>query len=196
MPRDLIIATGNQGKFREIAGELSGFFDRFHSLTDLPEKIIVDEDAGNYAGNAWKKARKIGSRFNIPTLADDSGLEVAALEGRPGIYSSRYGASDEERIERLLCELEGLPLNRRSAVFRAYLVFFMPDPGRGYIFYGSLHGYIGLERRGRGGFGFDPVFCPVDTNVCLAELSLEEKNRISHRGKALRSFRQFLEELH
>jgi XTP/dITP diphosphohydrolase len=190
--REIIIATANEGKFREIRKDLSGLFDKFYSLADLPEQISVEEDAGSYAGNAWKKARKISTAFDIGTLADDSGLEVEALGGRPGIYSSRYGATDAERIERLLREMKDVPWEKRKAAFRAYLVFFMPDSERGYIFYGSLEGYIAREMSGGGGFGFDPVFYLPGRNLCLAELSLDEKNSISHRGKALKTFRGFM----
>ncbi len=193
--KEIIIATANQGKFREIREELSGIFDRFYSLADLPEKVTVEEDAGTYAGNAWKKARMIGSRFDLPTLADDSGLEVEALGGRPGVYSSRYGKTDEERIERLLEEMHGIDWERRKASFRAYLVYYMTGLGRGYIFYGGLRGYIAEERRGMGGFGFDPVFYLSEKGRCLAELTMEEKNAVSHRGKALRAFRSFMEGL-
>ncbi|HME46093.1 MAG TPA: RdgB/HAM1 family non-canonical purine NTP pyrophosphatase [Syntrophorhabdales bacterium] len=190
---DLIVATTNQGKFREIKEVLAGQFTSFYSLLDFKGGYTVDEDQPSYAENAWKKARKIGSRFGIDTLADDSGLEVDALGGRPGIYSSRYGTTDKERIDRLLAELEGIEKKNRGAIFKAYLAFYMPGEGRGYFFYGSLRGHIGFERRGQGGFGFDPVFCLPELGKYMAELTVEEKNRISHRGKALAAFSNFLQ---
>lgn len=190
--RRIIIATANQGKFREIRDYLAGFFDQFYSLADFDEIIDVVEDRGSYMGNAWKKARKIGNRFGMNTLADDSGLEVDALQGRPGIFSSRYGTSDEDRIERLLGELRGVPVEQRTARFKAYLAYYLPVGGQVSIFYGSLEGYIGLEKRGRKGFGFDPVFMVPHLGKSLAELSMEEKNAISHRGRALAQFREFL----
>jgi XTP/dITP diphosphohydrolase len=189
---DLIIATTNQGKFREIREVLAGQFACFYSLADLSEVYAVVEDQPSYAENAWKKARKIGNRFGIDTLADDSGLEVDALGGRPGIYSSRYGKTDEERIDKLLAELDGVEEQDRGAVFKAYLAFYMPAEGRGYFFYGSLRGRIGRERKGKGGFGFDPVFFIPELGRCMAELTVEEKNRVSHRGRALAGFSNFL----
>lgn len=190
--KSIIIATANRGKFREIQEELSGIFDVFYSLDDLNEKIEVEEDRPSYAGNAWKKARKIGDRFGISTLADDSGLEVEALGGRPGLYSARYGRNDDERIDRLLVELEGVPIEKRRAMFKAYLSFYTPGDEKTYFFYGCLKGHIGFERRGDKGFGFDPIFCLPDMNKSLAQIPLSEKNRISHRGRALAAFRRFM----
>jgi len=188
----IIIATANRGKFREIREDLSGIFDVFYSLQDLSDTVEVEEDRPSYAENAWKKARKIGDRFGINTLADDSGLEVEALGGRPGLYSARYGRNDEERIDRLLSELAGVPIEKRKAVFKAYLSFYTPGDEKTYFFYGCMKGYIDLKRRGEKGFGFDPVFCLPDSNKSLAQLPLEEKNRISHRGRALAAFKRFM----
>ena len=188
----IIVATANKGKFKEIRECLAGTFDTFFSLADFDEKIEVVEDQPTYYGNAWKKARKVGDRFGIATLADDSGLEVEALKGRPGIGSARYGASDRERVDRLLAELAGVSREGRSALFRAYLVYYLPDVGQAFMFYGGLKGYIGFERRGEGGFGYDPVFMLPDSGKALSELSLEEKNSISHRGQALARFKKFL----
>ena len=124
--RSILIATANPGKFNEIEGCLKGRFDRFLSLADFEERIEVIEDRATYLGNASKKARKVGNRLGINTLADDSGLEVDALDGRPGIHSARYAPSDEEKIERLLTELTGVPLERRTATFKAYLAYYLP----------------------------------------------------------------------
>ena len=189
---DLVVATTNQGKFKEIKELLAGQFTSFHSLLDFKEGCAVVEDQPSYAENAWKKARKIGDRFGIDPLADDSGLEVDALRGRPGIYSARYGETDAERIDKLLAELSGVEDQNRGAVFKAYLAFYMPAEGRGYFFYGSIRGHIGYERKGKGGFGFDPVFCIPELDKCMAELTIDEKNRISHRGRALTAFSYFL----
>jgi len=190
--RSLIVATGNAGKFGEIKSSLSGTFDDFFSLGDFDEKIDVVEDMATYQENALKKARKIGNRFAMDTLADDSGLEVEALGGKPGVFSARFGASDDERIERLLRELRGVPMEERRAVFKAYLVFYEPAGGLAFIFYGSLRGYIGSERRGGEGFGFDPIFMLPDSGRSLAEMTRDEKNRISHRGRALEAFKRFI----
>ena len=190
--RSLIIATGNKGKFLEIGDFLAGDFDRFYSLSDFDEKVEVEEDSPLYTENVIKKARKIGDRFGMAALADDSGLEVDALGGRPGVYSARYGANDEERIDRLLSELKGVEEEQRGAVFKAYLAFYLPEREVSYVFYGALQGFITRERRGAHGFGYDPVFYVPEFKKTMAELTLEEKNRLSHRGKALLSFKHFL----
>jgi len=189
--RSVIIATENIGKFREIKALLENEFDEFYSLRDFDEQVSVDEDSELYAENAMKKARKIGDRFGIPTIADDSGLEVEALGGRPGVRSSRYGKNDEERIARLLGELKGIPWEQRGAVFKAYLAFYLPEKDRRYVFYGELRGTIGFEKHGQQGFGFDPVFYISELDKYLAEISMEEKNRLSHRGRAIQAFINF-----
>jgi XTP/dITP diphosphohydrolase len=189
--RSVIIATENIGKFREIKALLENEFDEFYSLRDFDEQVTVDEDSELYAENAMKKARKIGDRFGIPTIADDSGLEVEALGGRPGVRSSRYGKNDEERIARLLGELKGIPWEQRGAVFKAYLAFYLPEKDRRYVFYGELRGTIGFEKHGQQGFGFDPVFYISELDKYLAEISMEEKNRLSHRGRAIQAFINF-----
>ena len=190
--KDVIIATENKGKFEEIRSLLGTVFENFYSLKDFPDKVFVDEDSPLYVANALKKARKTGDKFGIATLADDSGLEVETLRGRPGVYSSRYGKNDGERIARLLAELEGVPWERRRAIFKAYLVFYMPEQERYYVFYGDLKGYIGFERHGESGFGFDPVFYAPELKKYLAELSMTEKNALSHRGKAALAMKSFL----
>jgi XTP/dITP diphosphohydrolase len=192
--KSIIIATENTGKFKEIKDLLANDFDVFYSLRDFEEKITVEEDSQLYIENAMKKARKVGDRLGIYTLADDSGLEVDHLGGRPGVYSSRYGKNDHDRIDRLLEELKGVPWEERGAAFKAYMVFYLPDQERGYVFYGHLKGIIGIERMGDGGFGFDPVFFVPPIGRYLAELTTGEKNRISHRGKAMHAFRTFLNE--
>lgn len=190
--RRLIIATHNKGKFYEMKRLLEDCWDDIYSLSDLDEHFKIAEDSPSYVENAMKKARKVGEQWGMFTLADDSGLEVESLGGRPGIYSSRYGNTDEERIERLLGELMGIREERRDAIFKAYLAFYMPEQERSYIFYGYLKGYISLEKKGTQGFGFDPVFYIPSLTRHLAELSTEEKNRISHRGKAVKAFKDFL----
>ncbi len=190
--KDVIIATENRGKLEEIKSLLNNVFENFYSLKDFPERVPVDEDSPHYVANALKKARKVGDRFDIATLADDSGLEVEALQKRPGVYSSRYGSNDDERLTRLLGELQGVRFEQRRAIFKSYVVLYMPERERCYVFYGDLKGYIGFERHGTSGFGFDPVFYVPDLKKYLAELSMEEKNALSHRGKALLALKSFL----
>jgi XTP/dITP diphosphohydrolase len=189
----VIIATENMGKLREIRDLLAHEFDAFHSLRDFEEKVSIEEDSPLYVENAIKKARKIGDRFCLPTIADDSGLEVEALGGRPGALSSRYGQNDGERIERLLNELDGVPWERRRAVFKAYIVLYLPEKEREHLFYGHLSGFIGFVKRGDKGFGYDPVFYVPELDRYLAELTVEEKNLLSHRGRALHALKTFLQ---
>lgn len=190
--RDVIIATENTGKYKEIVSLLGSTFERYYSLNDFSEKITVDEDQPHYVSNALKKARKAGDRFGMTTLSDDSGLEVQALDGRPGLYSSRYGKDDEDRVARLLHELKDVPPERRQAVFRSYVVLYIPRSDRCYVFYGELRGSIGFERHGTGGFGYDPVFFEPGHSKYLAELNVTDKNALSHRGRALQSMKRFL----
>jgi len=190
--KDVVIATTNRGKFEEIRRLIAAQFDTIHSLLDFDDTVVVDEDSPRYAENAMKKARKVGEHFGMPALADDSGLEVAALGGRPGIHSSRYGRDDRDRIGRLLGELEGVPWEERKATFKAYVVLYLPQKDRCYVFYGELKGYIGLEEHGSGGFGYDPVFYSPDLGKYLAELSTEEKNTLSHRGRAIAALKRFI----
>jgi XTP/dITP diphosphohydrolase len=188
----IVIATGNKGKFGEMSHYLADAGEGLLSLADLDDYVTVAEDRPTYLENAWKKARKIGNRFGMKTLADDSGLEVKALNGAPGIHSARYGATDADRVGRLLRELKGVPEKDRGAVFKAYLVYYLPDVEQTFIFYGSVKGYIGFEARGEKGFGFDPVFMLPDMGKSLAELNMDEKNSVSHRGQALAAFRSFI----
>lgn len=191
--RNLIIATTNKGKFTELKPLLAGHFEEIYSLLDFQETIDVVEDSPHYAGNAMKKARKIGEHFGMPALADDSGLEVAALNGRPGVESSRYGRNDDERIGRLLHELDGIPRDRRQAKFKAYVALYLPVKDRCYVFYGELKGFIGLEKHGSNGFGYDPVFYSPELGKYLAEIPTDEKNKISHRGRAMALLKKFIE---
>jgi XTP/dITP diphosphohydrolase len=190
--KDVVIATTNKGKFEEIRRLIATQFDSIRSLLDFDDTVTVDEDSPRYAENAMKKARKVGEHFGMPALADDSGLEVAALGGRPGIHSSRYGRNDEERIRRLLGELEHVPWEERKATFKAYVALYLPQKDRCYVFYGELKGYIGLEEHGSSGFGYDPVFYSPELGKYLAELSTEEKNTLSHRGRAIAALKRFI----
>ncbi len=190
--RSVIIATENIGKFREISTLLQNEFEVLFSLRDFKEKVPIEEDSEFYIENAMKKARKVGDRFNMYALADDSGLEVEALGGRPGVRSARYGKDDEDRILRLLSELKDVSWEKRGAAFKAYLAFYLPGRERCYIFYGELRGVIGFEKKGEGGFGFDPVFYVPEAGRYLAELTMEEKNMLSHRARAIKAFKGFL----
>ena len=162
---------------------LAGAGEGLLSLADLDGSVTVDEDRPTYLENAWKKARKVGNRFGMKTLADDSGLEVKALNGAPGIHSARVRRDRRGPGGTAPPGVKDVPEKDRGAVFRAYLVYYLPDVEQTFIFYGSVKGCIGFEARGEKGFGFDPVFMLPEMGKSLAELNMDEKNKISHRAK-------------
>ncbi len=154
----------------------------------------IEENGRSFIENALKKARFCARLFRKWTIADDSGLEVDILDGKPGIHSARYageGASDQENRQKLLRELEGVPMSKRGATFQCIIAMVSPE-GKEWIVEGSCRGRIGMKEIGRNGFGYDPLFVLPRYGKTMAELHLEEKNRISHRGKALRKLRKLL----
>lgn len=193
-----MVATKNRGKFREIEACLEGLGFKLLSLHDLPEELQLVEDEETFRANALKKAREVACRTGKLTVADDSGLEVEALGGLPGVRSARFageGASDEENNRKLLEMLRGVPLEQRRAAFRCVMAVVDPETGSERVVEGSCRGII-LERpRGRGGFGYDPLFFVPERGKTMAELPLEEKNLISHRGQALKALKGVLREL-
>ena len=167
---------------------------RILSLNDFSGVSQVEEDGRTFLENALKKARFYSRYFGRPTLADDSGLEVNFLRGEPGIYSARYageGASTPENNRKLLKEMQGVPLSKRGARFRCVLAVVSPE-GKEVVVEGSCRGRIGFKEVGKKGFGYDPLFVLPSYGKTMAELSIEEKNRISHRGKALRKLRKII----
>ncbi len=169
---------------RAVLGELG------IDLIERPEDVAdVDEDADSLEGNAFLKARALVEATGLPAVADDTGLFVAALDGRPGVFSARYAgenATYAENVAKLLSELEGLSEAQRGARFRTVVVVAYPDR-EPLVVDGVLEGFISAEPRGDQGFGYDPVFVPVGGDGrTLAEMSPDEKNVISHRGRALR----------
>jgi XTP/dITP diphosphohydrolase len=188
----VVVATRNKGKIREIRKALKGLGLRIYALSDFPDVPEIEEDGKSFTENALKKARFYSKYFGKLTIADDSGLEVEWLKGLPGIYSARYagkGASARENNQKLLNEMEGISLSKRGARFKCVMAMVSPD-GREAIAEGSCKGRIGFEEKGRRGFGYDPFFILPKYGKTMAELSLEEKNKISHRGKALRKLRR------
>jgi XTP/dITP diphosphohydrolase len=187
--RELVIATSNQGKLAEIRLALQGLDFKVLGADALPAGLpVVIEDGATLLENAQKKARSAAKASGYLSLADDTGLEVEALDGQPGVYSARYageGCSYDDNNRKLLQELAAKgPQVSRRAVFRTVLVLAEPK-GREDWVAGSVSGEISREFRGSGGFGYDPVFYLPDKRKTFAELSLEEKNRCSHRGQAL-----------
>lgn len=166
-----------------------------HSLKDFPDIPDIAEDGKSFFENALVKARTVSRLTGETVLADDSGLEVDALCGAPGIYSSRYAgaeATDEKNILKLLDDLKDVPAENRTAAFRCFLVLYRPD-GTYETFEGRWPGRILLKPRGKGGFGYDPVFEDPELGLTAAELPPEVKNAVSHRGQAFASFRKWLD---
>ncbi|MBI4867276.1 MAG: RdgB/HAM1 family non-canonical purine NTP pyrophosphatase [Candidatus Wallbacteria bacterium] len=188
----LLVATHNAGKLREIAEALRGHVGQVVGQGEVAGAPgPAEESADSYRGNALLKARALHRVSGQATMADDSGLEVEALGGRPGLHSSRYGETDGGRISRLLEELHGVESERRGARFVCTIALVLPD-GEQHFFEGVCAGRILESPRGTGGFGFDPVFLVEESGRAMAELSIEEKNRVSHRARALSSMRDWL----
>jgi len=194
---ELVVATRNLGKLREISRLLAETEIRVLGLdafADLPE---VEEDGDTFEANARKKAETVAGLTGRLTLADDSGLVVQALAGLPGVRSARFagaGATDADNNRKLLAELTGVPRERRQAAFHCAMALCRPaDDCR--IFRGEVPGIILDAPRGEGGFGYDPLFLVREYGLTMAELPLEVKNRISHRGQALRRALEYLQTL-
>ena len=190
---NVVVASSNHGKLAEIRGTLDFLGWRFVAAAELEaEWPSPDENGETFEDNARIKALAAHERFELAALADDSGLEVDALDGEPGVYSSRYAgpcADDAENNRRLLLALKDVPAAQRNARFRCTIVFIGPD-GVETVATGSCEGRIAVTPRGEGGFGYDPLFLPEATpGRTMAELTLAEKNAISHRGAALRDLR-------
>jgi len=193
MIKEVVLATGNKGKVKEFAKLLEGVFGNIISLSDLGSPPEVIEDGLTFRDNALKKAREIAEYSKKLTLADDSGLQVDALNGRPGVYSARFsgdGATDKSNIDKLLTELGDNP-NRKA---RFVCVLALVDPnGMELVVEGICEGVILDKPRGEGGFGYDPVFYLPDRDKTMAEIDPELKNQISHRANALKKLKLELE---
>lgn len=192
---EIVLATGNLHKIAEIQSILSDVPVAWRSARDWPNMTEVSEEADTYQGNALLKASGWCRHTGLWALSDDSGLEVDALDGRPGIHSARYADSPKQRIDRLLAEMERVPDDKRTARFVCVAVLVGPA-GQQHATRGVLEGRIAHEPRGNGGFGFDPIFIP---NGCapshLAEMTADAKNRISHRALAMREMGGVIERL-
>ncbi|MEM6336707.1 MAG: RdgB/HAM1 family non-canonical purine NTP pyrophosphatase [Bacteroidota bacterium] len=187
-PSRLVLATRNPGKVGEFRHATADLGLTLLTPGDFPDAPEVDEDRDTLAGNAEKKARSLFDHTGLPSLADDTGLEVDALGGRPGVYSARYAGEDctpADNRAKMLAELDGV--TSRSARFRTVLAY-IDESGTSYTFDGVCEGTILTEERGDGGFGYDAIFQPAGYTETFAELSKDEKNRISHRGKAVARF--------
>jgi XTP/dITP diphosphohydrolase len=191
LPLRLLVGTNNAHKAGEIAAMLNDSPRAIQVLTprDLGITEEPEENGETFEANALIKARYYAEQSGLPCLADDSGLVVDALDGRPGVYSARYAPSDPERIARVLRELDGVPESRRTARFVCAAALVVPavsdQPPREAVRVGTCEGRIAFEARGKNGFGYDPVFFLPDVGKTMAELPPEEKNARSHRGRAL-----------
>lgn len=195
----IVLATRNKNKVEEIREILKMYlgdeiFSQIELLSSADFQIPeIEEDGETYEENALKKAREVYKFTKLPSLADDSGIEVEILGGRPGVFSARYageGATDEENNKKLLKELENVPIEKRKAKFKCVIAYV--DSVEERIFYAETSGKVIFEPLGDGGFGYDPLFLPDGFDLTYAQLPGEVKNRISHRSKALQKFAEFL----
>jgi XTP/dITP diphosphohydrolase len=192
----IVIASRNRGKIDEILQIFADLPFRMREIADFPDAPEVEETGSTFAENARLKAVSAARHTDLWALADDSGLEVDALGGKPGIHSARYsGKSDEKNNEKVLRELEEVPDAKRTGRFRAAMVLAAPGGRILAESEGSVEGLITRELRGSAGFGYDPLFLLPEFGQTMAELGLDIKNRISHRAVALRRLREKLEEL-
>ncbi len=183
--KQLLIATGNQHKLDEFRMLLAGLPIALVGLRDVHITNEVEETGATFEANARLKADAYCQQSGLPTLADDSGLVVDALGGAPGVYSARYGGvKGVAQLQLVLDQLRDVPPHQRTARFMCVLAFAMPGAATE-IAYGTVEGVIGDEPRGTHGFGYDPIFVLEEQNLTMAELAAEEKNRISHRGRAI-----------
>ncbi|TGU70313.1 XTP/dITP diphosphatase [Geomonas terrae] len=192
--KELLVASGNKGKLREFGELLRGVVDTILSPADFPDLPDVVEDGATFEENAIKKALSAARCTGRPVLADDSGLCVDYLGGRPGVYSARFageGATDADNNALLLRELAGVPAEKRGAAFHCVIALCLPD-GTCRTFDGALAGVILETPRGEGGFGYDPLFMVPEYGQTFSELPMEIKNAISHRGRAMQMLKEAL----
>jgi XTP/dITP diphosphohydrolase len=185
----VVLASGNAGKLRELAALLAPLGLQLIAQSSLGVES-AEETGSTFTDNALLKARHAAAATGLAALSDDSGIEVDALEGRPGVFSARYASensSDEENLRKLLDELRDVPLERRTARYRCVIAFVRSADTAPVLANGVWEGSIILAPRGRGGFGYDPIFLPRGFERTAAELTPGEKDAVSHRGQALRA---------
>ncbi len=191
----IVIASKNPGKIKEFRALFADGETEILSLNDFPDVPEIIEDGESFYENSLKKAKIVAEVTGETVLADDSGLEVEALGGAPGIYSARYageGASDRQNVAKLLGEMKGIPADKRTAAFRCVLVLYNKDDCHE-VFEGRWEGVIAEVGVGDGGFGYDPVFYLPEEGMTVAQLSPEAKNRLSHRARAFIKLKERLE---
>jgi XTP/dITP diphosphohydrolase len=193
----ILIATRNLGKVYEIQELVKNLPVSFLSLSDVPAIPEVEEDGETFAENALKKARITSAATGLATLADDSGLCVDALNGRPGVLSARYAggsATDAEKCAAILLEMKNVPHELRTGRFVCVMALVFPG-GSEHLFEGICEGHITTAARGTSGFGYDPIFFYDEIGLTFAETDRKDKNRVSHRGRALQKVADFLEKI-
>ena len=196
MQNKIIFATSNEGKMKERRMILADLPLEVLSLKEAEIQSNVEENGADFLENAFIKAKAIAEKVNCIVIADDSGLEIDYLNKEPGIYSARYlgeNTSYQIKNKTLIDRLEGVPLEKRTARFVCAIATILPN-GEQYSSYGTIEGYIGYQERGNNGFGYDPIFMVPELNCSTAELSSEQKNKYSHRGKALKEMKHILRE--
>ena len=189
----ILFASRNPDKLREIENKVAALDIQILSPDDFADLPGIEEDGDTLEANAVKKALALSELAGLPALADDTGLEVDALGGRPGVFSARYAgpeATYQDNVEKLLRELKGVPTDRRQARFRCVLAY--AQEGDVKLFEGAVNGVITTNPAGKSGFGYDPVFLVPEEGKTFAQLPLERKNSISHRGKALDAWVSYL----
>ena len=190
----IVLASHNRNKAQEIQMLLG---NQFHVILqqafDIPP---IEETGSTFEENALLKAKTVYDIIGLPVIGDDSGLEVVALNNQPGVYSSRFAgdnASDDDNIDKLLKKMHNIPTEKRTARFRCVVAFLGTRSDDQPVFFeGEWAGYIAKERTGKNGFGYDPVFVDLQSNLTAAELESDQKNKISHRGKAVQSLKSYL----
>jgi len=193
--KELIIATKNQGKVKEFEHIFSSYGIKLKSLLDFPDVEDIVEDGETFEENALIKARAISKAYQVMVLADDSGLEVDALQGRPGVYSARYAGNDRDdvaNLNKVLAELEGVRASNRQARFVCALAIVLPT-GDEFVVRGECKGQILTECRGTEGFGYDPIFYLPQLQKTMAQIPKSQKNVLSHRANAFAKLKKILE---
>lgn len=192
----IVLATNNLHKIQELKTLLADLDMEIATLSEFPSVPELREDGSTFRENALQKARAVHAATSLPALADDSGLEVFYLNGRPGVLSARYAGlrtTDERNNQKLLDEMRGVPPRRRRAQFRALIAYV--DGATELVTEGACPGNLGEFPRGTNGFGYDPIFIPEGFNRTYAELTADEKNRISHRSRAIALLKEGLKNL-
>ena len=195
--KEIVIASSNQHKVSEITQKIHSNFDTIYSLSDFPEIGEIKEDGNSILENSFIKSRVTFDYTNIPSLADDTALEVDYLNGDPGLYTARYAgesATYDDNINKLLNAMDGVLTKMRTARFRTIITYV--DGGKNDFFVeGCVEGYILNDKQGKSGFGYDPIFFVPELDMSLAEMSSDIKNKISHRGIAIDKFKNKINQI-